>query len=46
MNFSRWGYQSKATGPTGKDFRDAVRLLKEWIRQRTEFMDGQYKKQE
>lgn len=46
MNFARWGYQSKATGPNGKNFRDAVRILKDWISRRTEYMDKRYKIQD
>lgn len=43
MNFARWGVNSAASGPySGESFDHAFRYLKDWIRRRTEWMDGAF----
>ena len=43
MNFARWGINSEASArDAGESFDHACRYLKNWIAQRTAWMDGQY----
>ena len=40
MNFARWGVGAKSATVAGKSFEKAVRYLENWMRVRTEYMDG------
>jgi len=43
MNFARWGINSDASAKeAGESFDHAFRYLKNWIAERTAWMDGQY----
>ena len=43
MNFVRWGINSDASAiESGGSFDNAVSYLKNWIAERTAWMDGQY----
>ena len=43
MNFARWGINSDASArEAGESFDHAFRYLKNWISERTAWMDGQY----
>ena len=43
MNFARWGINSDASArEAGESFDHAIRYLKNWIAERTAWMDGQY----
>lgn len=43
MNFARWGINTAASAPyAGESFDHAFRYLKDWIRQRTEWMDTHF----
>ena len=43
MNFARWGVNSEASArEAGGSFGGAVSYLKNWIAERTAWMDGEY----
>jgi len=43
MNFARWGINSETSAPeAGGSFDKAISYLKNWIAERTAWMDGQY----
>ena len=43
MNFARWGINSETSAPeAGGSFDNAVTYLRQWIAERTAWMDGQY----
>ena len=43
MNFARWGINSETSAPeAGGSFDKAISYLKNWIADRTAWMDGQY----
>ena len=43
MNTRRWGVNSEANGAgSGGSFDNAVKYMENWIRKRTDWMDGEY----
>ena len=43
MNTRRWGTNNEAKGRgSGGNFDNAIKYMENWIRKRTEWMDGEY----